>query len=188
MAASSSKLQRVVGWLLLCVGLSVFLIRCQHAGPYAVPRGGNLLGGALALLLALGASALPSAAFEIQTTVSPTITAQPIHVVLWVRDNVTPADEATTVANIEAGLDLWENVATSHIAFDTTVIRSATQPPTDPEDLLVIIAYAGDLPGGGASLPGGGFPGTWFGAVADFSGTNFPLVTARHSQLSAVES
>ena len=132
----------------------------------------------LALVLALGASALPSPAFEIQTTVSPMITAQPIHVVLWVRDNVTPADEATTVADIEAGLALWENVATSHIAFDTTVIRSATQPPTDLEDLLVIIAYAGDLTSGGASLPAGGFPGTWFGARADFPGTNFPLVTA----------
>jgi hypothetical protein len=51
MPASSSRLQRVVGWLLIGVGLSVFLIRCQHAGPYAVPRGGNLLGGVLALLL-----------------------------------------------------------------------------------------------------------------------------------------
>ncbi len=132
----------------------------------------------LALVLALAASAIPSPAFEVQSTVSPTITAQPIHVVLWVRDNVTLADEAATVADIEAGLALWENVATSHIAFDTTVIRSATQPPTDLEDLLVIIAYAGDLTSGGASLPSGGYPGTWFGAVADFSGSNFPLVTA----------
>jgi hypothetical protein len=45
------KLLRVVGWLMLVVGLSVFAIRLQHAGPYAFPRGGNLLAGVLALLL-----------------------------------------------------------------------------------------------------------------------------------------
>jgi len=50
-SASSSKLIRAVGWLMLLVGASVFLIRLQHAGPYALPRGGNLLGGVLALLL-----------------------------------------------------------------------------------------------------------------------------------------
>jgi hypothetical protein len=48
---SPSKLRRVVGWLMLVVGLSVFVIRFQHAGPYAFPRGGNLLAGVLALLL-----------------------------------------------------------------------------------------------------------------------------------------
>jgi hypothetical protein len=36
---------------MLVVGFSVFVIRFQHAGPYAFPRGGNLLGGVLALLL-----------------------------------------------------------------------------------------------------------------------------------------
>ena len=36
---------------MLLVGLSVFLIRVQHAGPYALPEGGNLLAGTLALLL-----------------------------------------------------------------------------------------------------------------------------------------
>jgi hypothetical protein len=46
-----SNLGRVVGWLMLVVGLSVFAIRLQHAGPYAFPRGGNLLGGVLALLI-----------------------------------------------------------------------------------------------------------------------------------------
>jgi hypothetical protein len=45
------KLWRVVGWLMLLVGVSVFVIRFQHAGPYAFPRGGNLLAGVLALLL-----------------------------------------------------------------------------------------------------------------------------------------
>jgi hypothetical protein len=36
---------------MLLVGVSVFAIRLQHAGPYAFPRGGNLLGGLFALLL-----------------------------------------------------------------------------------------------------------------------------------------
>ena len=49
-----SKLQRVFGWLMLLVGVSVFVIRLQHAGPYGFPRGGNLLAGALALLLGGG--------------------------------------------------------------------------------------------------------------------------------------
>jgi hypothetical protein len=48
---SSSKIQTIVGWLMLLVGASVFAIRVQHAGPYALPRGGNLLGGAFALLI-----------------------------------------------------------------------------------------------------------------------------------------
>ncbi len=48
---SPSKPLLVFGWLMLLVGASVFVIRLQHAGPYALPRGGNLLGGVLALLL-----------------------------------------------------------------------------------------------------------------------------------------
>ncbi len=47
----ASKLRRAIGWLVLLVGVSVFVIRLQHAGPYAFPRGGNLLAGVLALLL-----------------------------------------------------------------------------------------------------------------------------------------
>ena len=43
--------QRIVGWLMLLVGVSVFAIRLQHAGPYALPGGGNLIAGVLALLL-----------------------------------------------------------------------------------------------------------------------------------------
>ena len=48
---SASKLRSAAGWLMVLVGVSVFLIRLQHAGPYGFPRGGNLLGGVLALLL-----------------------------------------------------------------------------------------------------------------------------------------
>jgi len=41
----------VVGWALLAVGCAVFAVRLVHDGAYAVPRGGNLFGGAGALLL-----------------------------------------------------------------------------------------------------------------------------------------
>lgn len=51
----TSRLQlwvsRALGSLLLLLGISVFLIRLHHAGPYAMPGGGNLLSGILALLL-----------------------------------------------------------------------------------------------------------------------------------------
>jgi len=50
-SSSSSKLQTVVGWGLLALGIAVFAVRFLHAGAYAVPRGGNLVGGLGALLL-----------------------------------------------------------------------------------------------------------------------------------------
>ena len=50
-SSSSSKLHSTVGWGLLVLGIAVFAIRFQHAGPYAVPRGANLFGGSGALLL-----------------------------------------------------------------------------------------------------------------------------------------
>ena len=48
---STSKLQTVVGWGLLALGVAVFAVRLVHDGAYAVPRGGNLFGGLGALLL-----------------------------------------------------------------------------------------------------------------------------------------
>ena len=48
---TSSKLQTVVGWGLLAVGIAVFAVRLTHAGAYAMPRGGNLFGGLGALLV-----------------------------------------------------------------------------------------------------------------------------------------
>jgi hypothetical protein len=48
---ASSKLQTVVGYGLLAVGIAVFAVRFLHEGAYAVPRGGNLFGGLGALLL-----------------------------------------------------------------------------------------------------------------------------------------
>lgn len=43
--------QRAFGLLMVLVGTSVFAIRLQHAGPYAFPRGGNLLAALLALVI-----------------------------------------------------------------------------------------------------------------------------------------
>jgi len=45
------SISRLLGCLLVLVGVSVFLIRLQHAGPYAMPGGGNLAAGVLALVL-----------------------------------------------------------------------------------------------------------------------------------------
>lgn len=100
--------------------------------------------------------------------IDPAITAQPLAVVLWVRDTVTPENEAWITAKIEKGLPLWESVPTSHLRFDTIVIRSATRPATTAEQLLVRAINAADAEGtGGASFPSHGYPGEWFGAVAD---------------------
>lgn len=48
---ASSRVRTAVGWVLLAVGLAVFAVRLQHAGAYAMPRGGNLFGGIGSLLL-----------------------------------------------------------------------------------------------------------------------------------------
>ena len=50
-SSSSSKLQIVVGWGLLALGIAVFAVRLLHEGAYPVPRGGNLFGGLGSLLL-----------------------------------------------------------------------------------------------------------------------------------------
>jgi hypothetical protein len=44
---------RIVGWLMLAAGVSVFAIRLHHAGPYAMPERGNLRAGVLALAIGL---------------------------------------------------------------------------------------------------------------------------------------
>jgi hypothetical protein len=56
----SSKLQSVIGWGLLALGIAVFAVRSLHEGAYAMPRGANLFGGLGALLL--GAVLVSSAA------------------------------------------------------------------------------------------------------------------------------
>jgi hypothetical protein len=47
----SSKLQTVIGWALLVLGIAVFAVRSLHAGAYPMPRGTNLFAGLGALLL-----------------------------------------------------------------------------------------------------------------------------------------
>lgn len=47
------SLRAIAGWVMLLVGVSVFAIRLQHEGPYALPRQGNLLAGVLALALGI---------------------------------------------------------------------------------------------------------------------------------------
>lgn len=47
----NSILNIVVGCGLLAVGLAVFAVRLIHEGAYAMPRGGNLVGGAGGLLV-----------------------------------------------------------------------------------------------------------------------------------------
>ena len=58
-SSASSKIHRVVGYVLIAVGIAVFAVRFQHEGAYAMPRGGNLLGGLGALLLG-GVLVLPA--------------------------------------------------------------------------------------------------------------------------------
>jgi hypothetical protein len=48
-SSSPSRLQAVVGWGLLAIGVAVFTVRLLHEGAYAFPRGGNLFGGVGAL-------------------------------------------------------------------------------------------------------------------------------------------
>jgi len=127
----------------------------------------------VALVLSPLLGVAPGVAFEIVPTrqlVAPAISAQPIDVVLWVRDTVSVDDEAWVTSEIEAGLALWEAVPTSHIRFVTRRVRGATQPPIARGQLLVVIANRTDGISGGATLPNGA-PGIWRGVAADFRRT-----------------
>ena len=104
--------------------------------------------------------------------IDPAITANPIPVVLNVRTNVSAADEVWITAAIREGLDLWEQVPTSHLRFATTVVRRDTAPPVQPGKLTVDIGYG--LGSGGATLPSQGNPGRWLGAKADFAVASRP--------------
>lgn len=44
-------MRRLFGLIFLLVGVAVFAIRAQHAGPYVAPEGGNLMAGVAALVL-----------------------------------------------------------------------------------------------------------------------------------------
>ena len=74
-AGSSSKLQTVVGGVLVALGIAVFAVRLLHEGAYAVPRGGNLFGGLGALVVGgvLVWSATPRALGWLALAISPVI-------------------------------------------------------------------------------------------------------------------
>ena len=71
----SSRLQTIVGWGLIAVGVAVFAVRLLHEGAYAVPRGGNLFGGVGALLLGglLLGSVVPRALRWLALAASPIV-------------------------------------------------------------------------------------------------------------------
>ena len=105
---------------------------------------------------------------EIVSLIDPAITQNPIEVVIWVKSGVTQQDKQDALTQIEEGLNSWEVISTSRLAFTIVqVVESATQPPVQPHQLLIIMGNAADLTSGGASFPWNGNPGTWFGAVAD---------------------
>ena len=119
--------------------------------------------------------------------ISPTITANPVPVLVWVRDSVTLDDEQWIVGQVRDGLAQWESVPTSHIRFDVRVVRSGAMPERQPQDLLVIAANFADLTTGSGVPPFNGQPGTWLGAAADrrrFCGANCsPMLTIATHEL-----
>lgn len=131
------------------------------------------------LAVVCGSTLGPAAAFHIIDTISPSITANPVEVVIWVMDGVTPADEARTLAQIEQGLQLWEDVPTSHIAFEiVSVIHATHDPGRLSHQLKIIVGNDVDINTGGALWPINGNPGIWYGALADDPTLDLVLVTA----------
>ncbi len=115
---------------------------------------------------------------EIISIIDPATTQNPIEVLIWVREGVTQENKDNAIAQIEEGLQSWENIPTSHIAFDIVqVVESATEPIRQPHQLMIIIRNSADpAGGGGAAWPVSGNPGTWYGAIAD-TGVDLVLVT-----------
>ncbi|MBW2445685.1 MAG: hypothetical protein JRG83_07140 [Deltaproteobacteria bacterium] len=56
-----ARTARIMGWLMLAVGISVFAIRLQHAGPYELPEQGNLRAGLFALAIGVALLLTPRA-------------------------------------------------------------------------------------------------------------------------------
>ena len=123
----------------------------------------------------LAVSQVPARGFELlrlpdgtPSLISPTLTAAPIEVLLWVRNNVTLDDQAWITGVIRAALDRWQGIPTARIRFVITTVRSPTQPPRAREQLLVVVANLAQLTSSGGIPPLGGFPGTWLWAAADW--------------------
>jgi hypothetical protein len=121
----------------------------------------------------------PASAYEVVSTISPTITQNGVEVLIWVKDGVTPENEARIVAGIKKGLGWWEAVPTSHLRFTyAPIVHSATEPARQPAQLMIIVGNGADLTGSGASYPMGGYPGTWFAACADYLAMEVAKVAA----------
>ena len=102
------RIAPVAGILLGLVGLSVFLIRFQHAGPYGLPAGGNLLAAILALGIGglLLWAGLPSAVRVIALGVSPIILFFALYATLAELEEVVVV-KAVDRAGEAADLRLW---------------------------------------------------------------------------------
>jgi hypothetical protein len=98
---------------MLLVGVSVFTIRLQHAGPYAFPGGGNLRAGVLALLLGgwlvrpwLGARRLAAPLAWIALAASPIVLFFALYATLAEVEEVVVL-KATDQAGRPSDLRLW---------------------------------------------------------------------------------
>jgi len=105
---ASSKVQIVVGWALLSVGIIVFAVRIQHEGAYAMPRGGNLFGGLGALLLGgvLVWQAVPRALGLLALAASPVVLFFGLYATMSELEEVVSL-YATDSAGQPAELRLW---------------------------------------------------------------------------------
>jgi len=105
---SSSKLGTVVGWGMFALGIVVFAVRLQHEGAYAVPRGGNLLGGLGALLLGavLVSSAAPRVLRWLALAISPVVLFFGLYAVMSELEEVVSL-YATDSAGEPVELRLW---------------------------------------------------------------------------------
>lgn len=130
-------------------------------------------------LVCMGLTTKNVAAYQITNTISPTIVASPIQIVLWVLPGVTLDNEVRVAEQIMQGADLWRDVPTSCISFSLNrIVRSPTEPTRLPSELMIIVGNGSDINNGGASHPSNGNPGTWFGAVADSPSMNMIDVAA----------
>ncbi len=107
-SSSSSKLQTVVGWGLLALGIAVFAVRLLHEGAYAVPRGGNLFGGLGALLVGgvLVWSAAPRGLGWLALAASPVVLFFGLYATMAELEEVVSL-YATNSAGRPAELRLW---------------------------------------------------------------------------------
>ncbi|MFP6664274.1 MAG: hypothetical protein VCC00_08755 [Deltaproteobacteria bacterium] len=104
----SSKIQTVVGWGLLALGIAVFAVRSLHEGAYAMPRGANLFGGLGALLLGamLVSSAAPRGLRRLALAASPIVLFFGLYATMAELEEVVSL-YATDSAGQPAELRLW---------------------------------------------------------------------------------